>query len=214
MTFNRNNTNQQDYQPEFSEKVVDIKRVAKVVKGGRNLSFRTLVVIGNGKGKVGVGLGKSEAIPDAVQKATSVAQKNLVSFDLKETTIPYQVEAKYGAAQVIIKPAPQGTGIRAGASMRAVLEQSGVKDVVGKSMGSRNPINIVYATIEALRQLKDPDVELAKRFGRPLPSEETKVTTVPVGAGLDEAASDSGSMNTDNVETLMSERPGETLEGD
>ena len=107
MTFNRNNTNQQDYQPEFSEKVVDIKRVAKVVKGGRNLSFRTLVVIGNGKGKVGVGLGKSEAIPDAVQKATSVAQKNLVSFDLKETTIPYQVEAKYGAAQVIIKPAPQ-----------------------------------------------------------------------------------------------------------
>ena len=153
MTFNRNNTNQQDYQPEFSEKVVDIKRVAKVVKGGRNLSFRTLVVIGNGKGKVGVGLGKSEAIPDAVQKATSVAQKNLVSFDLKETTIPYQVEAKYGAAQVIIKPAPQGTGIRAGASMRAVLEQSGIKDVVAKSLGSQNPINVVRATISALGQL-------------------------------------------------------------
>lgn len=153
MTFNRNNTNQQDYQPEFSEKVVDIKRVAKVVKGGRNLSFRTLVVIGNGKGKVGVGLGKSEAIPDAVQKATSVAQKNLVSFDLKETTIPYQVRAKYGAAQVIIKPAPQGTGIRAGASMRAVLEQSGIKDVVAKSLGSQNPINVVRATISALGQL-------------------------------------------------------------
>ncbi|MQG51136.1 MAG: 30S ribosomal protein S5 [SAR202 cluster bacterium] len=155
MTFNRNNTNQQDYQPEFSEKVVDIKRVAKVVKGGRNLSFRTLVVIGNGKGKVGVGLGKSEAIPDAVQKATSVAQKNLVSFDLKETTIPYQVEAKYGAAQVIIKPAPQGTGIRAGASMRAVLEQSGVKDVVAKSLRSQNPINVVRATISALGQLSE-----------------------------------------------------------
>ena len=155
MTFNRNNTNQQDYQPEFSEKVVDIKRVAKVVKGGRNLSFRTLVVIGNGKGKVGVGLGKAEAIPDAVQKATSVAQKNLVSFDLKETTIPYQVEAKYGAAQVIIKPAPQGTGIRAGASMRAVLEQSGVKDVVAKSLRSQNPINVVRATISALGQLTE-----------------------------------------------------------
>ena len=155
MTFNRNNTNQQDYQPEFSEKVVDIKRVAKVVKGGRNLSFRTLVVIGNGKGKVGVGLGKSEAIPDAVQKATSVAQKNLVSFDLKETTIPYQVEAKYGAAQVIIKPAPQGTGIRAGASMRAVLEQSGVKDVVAKSLRSQNRINVVRATIYALGQLSE-----------------------------------------------------------
>ena len=167
MTFNRNNTNQQDYQPEFSEKVVDIKRVAKVVKGGRNLSFRTLVVIGNGKGKVGVGLGKSEAIPDAVQKATSVAQKNLVSFDLKETTIPYQVEAKYGAAQVIIKPAPQGTGIRAGASMRAVLEQSGVKDVVAKSLRSQNPINVVRATISALGQLiennKDLDA-LARRL--------------------------------------------------
>ncbi len=160
MTFNRNNTNQQDYQPEFSEKVVDIKRVAKVVKGGRNLSFRTLVVIGNGKGKVGVGLGKSEAIPDAVQKATSVAQKNLVSFDLKETTIPYQVEAKYGAAQVIIKPAPQGTGIRAGASMRAVLEQSGVKDVVAKSLRSQNPINVVRATISALGQLSENNKDI------------------------------------------------------
>ena len=160
MTFNRNNTNQQDYQPEFSEKVVDIKRVAKVVKGGRNLSFRTLVVIGNGKGKVGVGLGKSEAIPDAVQKATSVAQKNLVSFDLKETTIPYQVEAKYGAAQVIIKPAPQGTGIRAGASMRAVLEQSGVKDVVAKSLRSQNPINVVRAAISALGQLSENNKDI------------------------------------------------------
>ena len=167
MTFNRNNTNQQDYHPEFSEKVVDIKRVAKVVKGGRNLSFRTLVVIGNGKGKVGVGLGKSEAIPDAVQKATSVAQKNLVSFDLKETTIPYQVEAKYGAAQVIIKPAPQGTGIRAGASMRAVLEQSGVKDVVAKSLRSQNPINVVRATISALGQLSEynKDIEEIENGG-------------------------------------------------
>ena len=114
----------------------------------------------------------------------------------------------------MIKPAGEGTGVIAAGAMRAILELGGVKDVVGKSMGSRNPINIVYATMEALRQLKDPDVELAKRFGRPLPSEETKVTTVPVGAGLDEAATASGSMNTDNVETLMSERPGETLEGD
>ena len=117
-------------------------------------------MIGNGKGKVGVGLGKSEAIPDAVQKATSVAQKNLVSFDLKETTIPYQVEAKYGAAQVIIKPAPQGTGIRAGASMRAVLEQSGVKDVVAKSLRSQNPINVVRATISALGQLSENNKDI------------------------------------------------------
>ena len=117
-------------------------------------------MIGNGKGKVGVGLGKSEAIPDAVQKATSVAQKNLVSFDLKETTIPYQLEAKYGAAQVIINPAPQGTGIRAGASMRAVLEQSGVKDVVAKSLRSQNPINVVRATISALGQLSENNKDI------------------------------------------------------
>jgi hypothetical protein len=98
--------------------------------------------------------------------------------------------------------------------MRAILELGGVKDVVGKSMGSRNPINIVYATMEALRQLKDPDVELAKRFGRPLPSEKQNVVTVPVEANPEDVLSDSGSLDTSNVENLMSERPGETLEGE
>jgi len=115
---------------------------------------------------------------------------------------------------VMIKPAREGTGVIAAGAMRAILELGGVKDVVGKSLGSRNPINIVYATMEALRQLKDPDIELARRLGRPLPSEENKVETVPVGANPDPAPPDAGSFDTGGVESLMSQRPGETLEGE
>jgi len=114
----------------------------------------------------------------------------------------------------MIKPAREGTGVIAAAAMRAILELGGVKDVVGKSMGSRNPINIVYATMEALRQLKDPDVELARRLGRPMPTEENQIVAVPVGSDPGEAQPDSGSLDTSNVQNLMSERPGETLEGD
>jgi hypothetical protein len=114
----------------------------------------------------------------------------------------------------MMKPAREGTGVIAAAAMRAILELGGVKDVVGKSMGSRNPINIVYATMEALRQLKDPDVELARRLGRPMPTEEHQIVTVPVGSNPGQAQPDSGSLDTSNVQNLMSERPGETLEGD
>ncbi|MFH1140322.1 MAG: 30S ribosomal protein S5 [Chloroflexota bacterium] len=138
----------------FSEKVVNIRRVAKVVKGGRHMSFSALVTVGDGHGRVGIGLGKSEAIPDAVRKATAVAQKSLVSVPLAGTTIPHTVKARYGAAEVLIKPAPPGTGIIAGASMRAVLEPAGIKDVVTKSLGSQNPINVCRATLAALRQLR------------------------------------------------------------
>ncbi len=137
-----------------TEKVVDISRVAKVVKGGRHLSFRALVVVGDGRGRVGAGVGKSDAIPDAVRKGTTYANKTLVTFPLRGTTVPHQVEARFGAAHVLIKPAPQGTGIIAGSSMRAVLELAGVKDVVAKSFKSQNPINVVSATLAALRDLK------------------------------------------------------------
>ncbi|MBI4310417.1 MAG: 30S ribosomal protein S5 [Chloroflexi bacterium] len=140
-----------------AEKVVDISRVAKVVKGGRHLSFRALVVVGDGTGRVGAGVGKSDAIPDAVRKGTTYAQKGLVTFPLKGSTIPHQVEARFGAAHVMIKPAPQGTGIIAGSSMRAVLELAGIKDVVAKSFKSQNPINVVWATLAALRDLKRID---------------------------------------------------------
>lgn len=141
-------------QGEFSEKVVNLRRVAKVVKGGRHLSFSALVAVGDGRGRVGVGLGKSDAIPDAVRKAATNAQKNLMTVPLRGTTIPHTVRAKYGAAEVLIKPAPPGTGIIAGASVRAVLEPAGVKDVVTKSLGSQNPINVTRAALAALRQLR------------------------------------------------------------
>ena len=137
----------------LAERVVNIRRVAKVVKGGRHLTFSALVVVGDGQGRVGSGLGKAIAIPDAVRKGATIAQKTLITVPLKGTTVPFRVQAKYGAAHVMLKPAPPGTGIISGPSMRAVLDMVGAKDVVAKSLRSQNPINVVRATIEALRQL-------------------------------------------------------------
>ena len=168
----------------FSEKVVNIRRVAKVVKGGRHMSFSALVAVGDGRGRVGIGLGKSEAIPDAVRKATTEAQKSLVIVPLKGTTIPHTVKAKYGAAEVLLKPAPMGTGIIAGASVRAILEPAGIMDVVTKSLGSQNPINVCRATLAALRQLRAVLVE--ETVPTPAPGEEPSsavVEAVAVAAG-------------------------------
>ena len=150
----------------FSERVVYTRRIAKVVKGGRRLRFNALVVVGDGQGQVGAGLGKALVIPDAVRKGNAVARREMVTIPLRGSTIPQQITVKKGATIVLIKPAREGTGVIAAGAMRAILELGGVKDVVGKSLGSRNPINIVYATMEALRQLKDPETELAKRTGR------------------------------------------------
>ena len=152
----------------FSERVVFTRRIAKVVKGGRRLRFNALVVVGDSNGQVGAGLGKALVIPDAVRKGNAVARREMVTIPLRGNTIPQQIIVKKGATIVLIKPAREGTGVIAAGAMRAILELGGVKDVVGKSLGSRNPINIVYATIEALRQLRDPEVELARRTGRPL----------------------------------------------
>ena len=154
----------------FSERVVYTRRIAKVVKGGRRLRFNALVVVGDGQGTVGAGLGKALAIPDAVRKGNAVARREMVTLPLRGSTIPQQITVKKGATIVLIKPAREGTGVIAAGAMRAILELGGVKDVVGKSLGSRNPINIVYATMEALRQLKDPATELAKRGVRPVPA--------------------------------------------
>ena len=146
----------QDTQPAvISEKVVNIRRVAKVVKGGRHMSFSALVVVGDGQGRVGSGLGKAVAIPDAVRKGVTIGQKNLITVPLKGTTIPYVVKAKYGAAIVLLKPAPPGTGLIAGAPVRAVLDMLGAKDMVTKSLKSQNPINVVKATLEALKQFEN-----------------------------------------------------------
>jgi small subunit ribosomal protein S5 len=147
----------------FTERVVYTRRIAKVVKGGRRLRFNALVVVGDGEGQVGAGMGKALVIPDAVRKGNAAARRNMVKIPLKGSTIPHEITVKEGASIVVIKPAPVGTGIIAAGAMRAILELGGVRDVVGKSLGSRNPINIVKATLEALRQLRDPQEELARR---------------------------------------------------
>ena len=149
----------------MNERVVHTRRIAKVVKGGRRLRFNALVVVGDGQGRVGVGMGKALAIPDAVRKGTAVARRSTINIPIKGSTIPHEISVRKGASIVIIKPAPLGTGIIAAGAMRAMLELGGVQDVVGKSLGSRNPINIVQATMEALGQLRDPETERANRLG-------------------------------------------------
>ena len=149
----------------FTERVVYTRRIAKVVKGGRRLRFNALVVVGDGDGNVGAGMGKALVIPDAVRKGNAIARRNVVKIPIKGSTIPHEMTAKVGASIVVIKPAPEGTGIIAAGAMRAILELGGVRDVVGKSLGSRNPINTVQATLAALRRLRDPQVEIARRLG-------------------------------------------------
>ncbi len=150
----------------MSERVVFTRRISKVVKGGRRLRFNALVVVGNGEGQAGAGLGKALAIPDAVRKGNAIARRNMVQIPLKGSTIPQMITVKKGATIVIIKPAREGTGVIAAGAMRAMLELGGVKDVVGKTLGSRNPINIVYATTEALRQLRQIGDRPAGRSNR------------------------------------------------
>ena len=139
---------------ELQEKVVQIRRVAKVVKGGRNLHFNAMVVVGDGRGRVGMGLGRGQAVPDAVRNGTEIAKKHLVSIPLNGSTVHHTVNAKFGASKVLIKPAKAGAGVIAGGAVRAVMEALGVRDVVAKALGSRNPINVVKATMTGLQMLR------------------------------------------------------------
>lgn len=149
----------------LTDKLININRVAKVMKGGKRMSFNALVVAGDGNGHVGIGLGKAKEVPIAISKANATARKNLIKVSLAGTTIPYEIRVKFGAARVLLKPAAPGTGIIAGGSVRAVLEASGIKDILTKSLGSSNRINVAKATILALSRLKDPKEEMAKRKG-------------------------------------------------
>jgi small subunit ribosomal protein S5 len=152
-------------QLDVKEKVISINRVTKVVKGGRNFRFSVLVVVGDENGHVGIGMAKAVEIPDAIRKAIQDAKKNMIEVPLRETTVPHEIIGRYGAGRVLIKPAKEGTGIIAGGPVRAVMELAGVRDIRTKSLGSSNPRNVVNATIEALRSLKNPE-EVAKVRGK------------------------------------------------
>jgi len=155
---------------ELTERVVQINRVSKVVKGGRRFSFSAIVVVGDGRGHVGAGLGKADEVPEAIKKGVEDAKKHVMLVPLVERTIPHPVTADFGAAKVLLRPASKGTGVIAGGSVRAVVESAGISDILSKSLGSSNPVNVVRATLKALSQLRSADEVRRMRGTRAAPA--------------------------------------------
>ena len=155
----------EDVKPDdgITSKLVAVNRVSKTVKGGRNMRFSALVVVGDGKGSVGLGAGKAAEVPEAIKKAEQLARRSMVKISLAGDTIPHEAEGVFGKASVLLKPAPEGTGVIAGSSVRAVVELAGIKNITTKTYGSRNPINCVKATLEGLKSLRTPEQVAALR---------------------------------------------------
>ena len=158
-----NNERVERNESDLQEKLVQVNRVAKVVKGGRIFGFTALTVVGDGNGKVGFGRGKAREVPTAIQKAMDSAKRNIIQVELDGTTLQYPIKARHGGSKVYMQPASEGTGIIAGGAMRAVLEMCGVKNVLAKCYGSTNPVNVVRATFNGLKQMKSPEQVAAKR---------------------------------------------------
>ncbi|MBJ7602095.1 MAG: 30S ribosomal protein S5 [Candidatus Dormibacteraeota bacterium] len=181
---------------EFSERLVSLNRVAKVVRGGRRFSFAALIVVGDQNGRVGAGLGKAREVPEAIRKGVEIAKRNMITVPMVGTTIPHEVRHKWGAAKVMLKPAAPGTGVISGGAMRAVIELSGVKDILTKSLGTNNPINTVRATMSALQTLRTAQ-EIAELRGKEVEDivgaqlatayrHAASSGTIPAGAGRGE----------------------------
>ena len=204
--------------PELFERAVKIRRVSKVVKGGRNLSFSAMMVVGDYNGKVGAALGKAASVPDAVRKGRQNAEKAMVPIITKDGTIPHEVFAKYGSVKVLLLPAAPGTGVIAGGGVRAVIEAAGIQDVLSKTFGGNNPVNTVRATLKALAMLRDPQTERIRRLGlanvhTPEVVEVAEVADQPSENGVDQSAEAETVQNengqAESVETDSEEPEGE-----